>query len=98
LVSEKLYMKVSRNCTGQIANTLKSRREATARRREPGGQRLAHTPPRRGPAPGRAWPTCGRLLPPPTPPLRLFIPLLGKTLSTRSSIHEKFRRRRKVEP
>src|SRR3954468_996458 len=31
---------------------------------------------------------------PPTPPFRLFILRLGKTLDTRSEIHEKFRRRR----
>src|SRR3954463_490421 len=31
---------------------------------------------------------------PSTPPFRLFILRLGKTLNTRSEIHEKFRRRR----
>src|SRR3954468_19911173 len=59
-----------------------------------GGQPGGQNPPRCGQGLGRARVVSGPTLAPPTPPLRLFILLFGKTLGTREKIHEKFRSRR----
>src|SRR4051812_15250631 len=92
-ISEKLYMKYSRNCMGQIASTLKSRNEDCAGRipegGPPGGQTLA----RRDPTMARAWVASGPTRAPLTPPLSPYNLRIGKTLDTREKIHEKFHSR-----
>src|SRR3954469_6406870 len=59
-----------------------------------GGQPGGQTPPRRGQPWARAGVASGPTLAPPTPPLRLFVLLFGKTLGRREIFHEKFRSRR----
>src|SRR3954469_9734562 len=59
-----------------------------------GGQLGGQTPPRLGLAWARARVAFGPTLASPTPPLRLFIILFGKTLGRREIFHEKFRSRR----
>src|SRR3954468_1480145 len=54
-ISEKLYMKYSRNCMGLIASTLKSRNEDCAGTTPEGGLPCGQTPPRRDPTLARAW-------------------------------------------
>ena len=98
LVSEKLFWKYSRNWTARRPKSLfspeASRSPKESPRRAPG----SHTMSRRGPTPGRAWTRCGPPGRPPMLPFRLFIPFLGKTLSTRSEFHEKFRSRHRHQP
>ena len=91
-ISEKLYRKYSRNWMKQKPKSIFYRNEDEVRR---GVKRRTRAP---RPPLGAAWawpaPRVG-VGPPGTPPtwiLRLFIHLLGKTLDTRASIHEKFRR------
>ena len=96
-ISEKLYRKYSRNCTGQSPSTLFLRNEDEARRGATGSQPGGQTRPRRGQTWARAWPMSGPTRAPSTPPLRPYILRLGKTLDTRAKIHEKFRRRRQRE-
>ena len=94
LVSEKLHRKYSRNWTKQKPKILFLRNEDGVRRRheaEPGG---GHTTPRRGPPLAAPRHGVGPSGAPPTLPFRLYILHLGKTLSTRAKIHEKFRRGR----
>src|SRR4051812_45621566 len=59
-----------------------------------GGQPGGQTPPRRGQPWACAGVVSGPTQAPPTPPLRLFILLFGKTLVRREIFHEKFRSRR----
>src|SRR4051794_5467641 len=65
-VSEKLYMKYSRNCTGQKHMTLFLQNEAGARRRVEGGPRGGQKTPRRGQPWARAWCMSGPTRAPPT--------------------------------
>jgi hypothetical protein len=48
--------------------------------------------------PGHAAPWCGPLGRPPSSPFCLYVHILGKTLKTRASIHEKFRSHRHHRP
>ena len=57
-----------------------------------------HTTPRRGLALARAWGRWGHPGHRLTPPLRLFNPRHGYTLSTRAQFHENHRRRRHRQP
>src|SRR4051794_9172387 len=79
-VSEKLYMKYSRNCTGQKLNALFLNNEAGARRGAEGGPQGGQTTPRRGQPWARAWGVSGPTRSPPTLPFRLFILRREKTL------------------
>ena len=99
LVSEILHRKYSRKRTGQKPEVLylswqHRRPRAESKTTQQGG----HTHARRGLALARAWAWCG----PPghrlTPPLRLFNPRHGYTLSTRAQFHENHRRRRHRQP
>ena len=93
-ISEKLYSKYSRNCTGQNPSVLFFRDEAGARRGARGSKPGGQTWPRRGQPWAGAWPLSGPTRAPPTPPLRPYILRIGKTLDTREEIHEEFRSRR----
>src|SRR3954463_267809 len=59
-----------------------------------GGSARWPDPTRRGQPWARAGVASGPTLAPPTPPLRLFILLFGKTLGRQELFHEKFRSRR----
>ena len=95
LVSEKLFWKYSRNRTKQNPRCLffPTRSRSPKRRRR--GQQGALTLWRRGWAPCRAtlWGTGPA--PPPTSPLRLFIPPDAKTLKHRAIFPENIRCRRR---
>ena len=93
-ISEKLYSKYFRNCTGQNPSVLFFHNEAGARRGAAGSQPGGQTKPRHGLTLARAWPVSGPTRAPSTPPLRPYILRLGKTLDTREEIHEEFRSRR----
>src|SRR3954462_14776063 len=54
----------------------------------------AHTLPRRGDTPGRAWCRCGPPGPPPAPSFRLFIHPDGKTLDIAQKFQKEVRSRR----
>ena len=97
-VSEILHRKYSRNCTGRKPPTLHCRHVHGHRRRDRGEQRGSHTTSRRGPTFWRASRLCGAHRRHPGSGLRPYIPLLPKTLNTRSLFHEKFRRRRRHQP
>ena len=92
-VSENLYRKYSRNCTGQKPTVIYCRHVHGDRRRDGGGLWSPHTTWRRGSHPRRAERWCGAHRPLPGSAFRPYIPLRPKTLSTRSNIHEKFRHR-----
>src|SRR3954465_15801574 len=73
-ISEKLYRKYSRNCTGQIASTLKSRNEDYAGRTSEGGSQVA----RHHPGAAQPWPAPGCCLGPlGRPRLRLFAHIIS---------------------
>ena len=91
LVSEKYFCEYSRNCTKQKATSLFLQHRHGVRRRDEGGRRGGQTTPRRGGLPGHAALWCGPLGPPPTLPLRLFIPSDAKTLKYQVIFHEEFR-------
>src|SRR4051812_31558157 len=93
LYFRKVVQKYSRNCIGQIASIIKSHNEDCFRMGPEWGQPGGQTPPRRSLTLARAWVASGPTRPPPTLPLRLFIPRFGKTLDTREKFHEKFRGR-----
>src|SRR4051812_47262925 len=81
-VSENWYRKYAQNCTGQKPRTLFPRNEAEARRGVEGGPQGGQTHARRRQPWARTWPVSGPTRAPPTPPFRLFILRLGKTLDT----------------
>ena len=91
LVPEKLFCEYSRNCTKQRPKSLFFQHVHGVRRRDEGGHRGAQTTPRRGWPPCRANRWCGPLGPPPTLPLRLFIPSDAKTLKDEAIFPEEFR-------
>ena len=80
-ISEKLYRKYSRNCTGQSPSTLFLCNEDEARRGAIGSQPGGQTRPRRGQTWARAWPMSRPTRAPSTLPLRPYILRLGKTLN-----------------
>jgi hypothetical protein len=83
-VSEKLHSKYSRNWTKQKPNLLFFQTRDEVRRWDGGGPGPGHTLGRRGPGPSRATRGRAALVHLLTPPFRLFIPLDGKNLKTRS--------------
>ena len=97
-VLEKLHRKYSRNCTGQKPPSIFSRHVNGDRRRDGGGLWSPHTTWRRGSHTRRARRWCRAHMAPPGSAFHPYIPLRRKTLSTRSNIHEKFRRRRRHQP
>ena len=93
-ISEKLYNKYSRNCTGQNPSVLFLRNEARARRGARGSKPRGQTRPRRGQPRARAWGVSGPTKSTPTPPLRPYIIRREETLRAREEIHEELRSRR----
>ena len=75
-----------------------SRKLPDIRRSIGGGPPGPHTRGRRGPTPGRATPVWGRLAPPLTSPLRLYIPPDGKNLRARSVFQNTSRSAAAVDP
>src|SRR3954454_825822 len=88
-VSEKLYRKYSRNCTGQKPNTLFLRNEAGARRGAEGRPQGGQMTPRRGQPWAHAWGVPMPTRSPPTPPIFPYILRHEKTLGERREIHGK---------
>jgi hypothetical protein len=89
-VSEKLHRKYSRNWMKQKPKFLFFPKRDRVQSRDGGEQEGSHTMPWRGPPPGHAGLWCGPLVHTLTPPFRLYIPLDGKTLRTRSIFHETY--------
>jgi hypothetical protein len=89
-VSEKLHRKYSRNWTKQKPKFLFFPTRDRVQSWDGGGLGAGHTIGWRGPAPGcttRWWGHLAHLL---MPLFCLYIPLNGKTLSTRSIFHETY--------
>jgi hypothetical protein len=89
-VLEKLHRKYSQNWTTQKPKFLFFPKRDGVQRRDIGGAGGAHATPWRGPPTGRARAWCGPLVHLLKPPFRLYIPLDGKTLRTRSIFHETY--------
>jgi hypothetical protein len=89
-VSEKLYGKYFQNWTKQKPKFLFLPTRDGVQNRDGGGPGTGHTIGWRGPAPGHATRWWGHLAHLLTPPFRLYIPLDGKTLKTRSIFHETY--------
>ena len=106
-VSEKLYRKYSRNCTGQKPRTLFLRNKAGARRWSAGGPGGAQTRPRRGPRAGRAWHASGHPVAPLCCPFSLrlrygeirywgFVPCNSENISCTNFLKYKNNRKQKL--
>ena len=96
-VSKKLHSKYSRNCTGRKPTVVYSLHIHRPKERRRGAMEPPHHLAVRVHPPARqhmVWGPQG----PPRLPFRLYKPLRRKILSTRSEIHEKFRRRRRHQP
>jgi hypothetical protein len=89
-VLEKLHRKYSRNWTKQKPKFLFFLTQDGVQSRDRGDPWAIHTIGWRGPAPGRATRWWGHLADLLMPPFRLYIPLDGKTLRTRSIFHETY--------
>src|SRR4051812_22365784 len=82
-----------KSCMGNILGIAREKNPRTLRR-EPEACRGCQISPRRGQPWARAWAWSGPPRAPPTPPFRLFIPCIGKTIETKKKTHEEFRSRR----
>ena len=91
-VSEILVRKYSRNRTKSIRPSIKDRGDHGVQRAPGGDPPGAHAIGGRGPGGTHAELWCGGPTCPPTPPLRLYIPRVVKTLTRSPIFHEKFRR------
>jgi hypothetical protein len=89
-VSEKLHRKYSWNWMKQKPKFLFSRSKTESKAETGGGAGGSHATTWRRPSLGRARAWCGPLVHLLTPPFRLYIPLDGKTLRTRSIFHETY--------
>jgi hypothetical protein len=89
-VSEKLHRKYSRNWTKQKPNLLFFQTRDEVWRWDGGGAEAGHTLGRHGLAVARATRGWGWLVHLLTPPFRLYIPLDGKNLKTRSIFLETY--------
>jgi hypothetical protein len=89
-VLEKLHRKYSRNWTKQKPNLLFFPKRREVWRWDGGGLEANHTLGWRRPSPGRATRGWDRLVHLLTPPFRLYIPLDGKNLNTRSIFLETY--------
>jgi hypothetical protein len=89
-VSEKLHRKYSRNWTKQKPNLLFFQTRDEVRRWDGGEPGAGHTLGWHGPGPGHTTRGWGRLVHLLTLPFRLYIPIDGKNLKTRSIFHETY--------
>jgi hypothetical protein len=89
-VLEKLHRKYSRKWMKQKLKFLFLPKCDGVQSRDGGVQEGSRTMPWRGPLPGHAGLWCGPLVHLLTLPFRLYIPLDGKTLRTRSIFHETY--------
>src|SRR3954467_5756210 len=94
LVPGELKNKYSRNWKRKLFYEVLHRKTPEARRGAEGGPQGAHTLPRRGDTPGRAWCRCGPPGPPLAPPFRLFIHPDGKTLDIAQKFQKEVHSRR----
>ena len=92
--SRKIFSELDENQRVQISH----RKTPEARRGDGVGPRGSHATLVCGRGWARAQPWRGRLGCLPTPPFRLYIPDVPKTLKTPIIFHEKFRRRRRRQP
>ena len=88
-VSEKYLRKYSRNWTGQKRAILEFRQAHGVQRGAGDAPEGSHTIGRHGTTHWRATRWCGPLVPPPTPPFRLFIPPYANTLNNPNTSPEK---------
>ena len=98
LVSEILHRKYSRKWTGQNQKSYNCQGNTEVRSGDEMEQQGGHTLARRGLALDRAWHRWGHPGHRLTPPLRLFNPRHGYTLSTRAQFHKNHRRRCHRQP